>query len=99
MRHAHDDGVNDVGVRQQNLLDIAGHDVVAATNDDVLGSARDPQETVRIEVPEVAGAQPAVAPGLLGGCVVLVVAPRWPRSPDGDLASVTWSGLSFVVTD
>ena len=73
MGDAGDDGVDHVGMGEEDLLHVAGHDVVPAPDDDVLGPAGDPEETVDVEVAEVAGVEPPIPPGRLGGIGVPVV--------------------------
>src|SRR5689334_10599673 len=56
-----DDGdVGDVGVLRQRLLDLDRIDVLAAADDHVLDPVSEEQVAVLVEIPAVAGAQPAV---------------------------------------
>ena len=55
-----DRDVGDRGVGVENVLDLFGRDVLAFANDDVLEPAGDGEETVVVELAEVAGAKPAL---------------------------------------
>src|SRR5690554_828624 len=64
---AHDRGFLDVGRLDQHVLDLGRIDVLAARDDHVLLAAVDPEEAVGVEVPDVAGVEPAVDEHGVGG--------------------------------
>src|SRR5690349_3787704 len=74
VRDADDGGFGDGRVGVQDVLDLAGVDVVAAADDEVLLAVDDEHEAVLVDEAEVAGVQPAVDDGLGGGRRVVVVA-------------------------
>ena len=49
------------GEFQQLVLDLDGVDILSAANNHVLGAIRQEQETVIIQVADIAGFQPAIA--------------------------------------
>ena len=68
-------------VGEQGLFDLAGHHVVAAPDDDVLGPSGDPEEAVVVDRAEVAAVEPPVPPGLPAGALFPVVLAWRLRSP------------------
>ena len=58
--------LDDVGVRVERLLDLAGVDVVATTDDQVLRAVDDGEVPVGIHLTDVTGLEPAVDDGLGG---------------------------------
>src|SRR5690606_32643390 len=86
---AQHDGVVDVHRRLQLVLDLLRRYVLPAGGDeDVLLAVRDAQVAVRVELADVAGAQPAVLQGRGGRGGVLVVAEEVPGAAREDLAVV-----------
>src|SRR5947209_20401683 len=57
----------DCGMLEQGVLDIAGVDVEATTDDQVLLAVDDEQVAVLVEIAEIAGVQPAVTQRLAAG--------------------------------
>ena len=57
--HADHAGLDDVGVLVEDRLDLLGRDVLAAADDLVAGPPAEEQVAVLVEVPEVAGVDPA----------------------------------------
>ena len=64
MRDPGDRRIGDVGMFEQDRLDLSRHDIVPAANDDFLLAPDDPQKAVGVEIAEVATVQPATGPGL-----------------------------------
>src|SRR5882724_3261897 len=70
-----------------DFLDVGGHDVLAAENDDVLEAARHVEEPFGVDEPEIAGPEPAARhEHLRGGAGVVVIALHDARALDADLA-------------
>src|SRR5262245_5437361 len=63
----HDGRLGNVGVGQQDRLDLGGGDVLAGAADDVLLAVDEVQHAVWAARDDVAGVEPAAAPGRLGG--------------------------------
>ena len=69
----------------ERLFDLARHHVVSSPDDDVLGAAGDPEESVVVPIAEVTGGQPAILPGVsVAGPSPGVLAGRT-GTPHGDL--------------
>src|SRR5690606_37440576 len=60
VRHADDGRFDDARERVERQLDFLGIDVVAAAEDQILGTSDDGEVAVRIQLTDVAGAEPAV---------------------------------------
>src|SRR5947208_8186259 len=60
VRHAHDRHLGDGRVRREQVLQLAGADVLALADDDVLPPPGDAEVALGVERAEVAGAEPAV---------------------------------------
>src|ERR1019366_5021435 len=73
VRDSHHGGLDDVGMLEQHGLDVAGVDVVATPDDDVLLPPDDVEVAVLVEARQVSAVEPAVLPGPGGGLVVSVV--------------------------
>jgi hypothetical protein len=87
-------------VFEQHVLDVAREDVEAAPDDEVLQPVHDVQEAVLVQVPDVAGVQPAVPHRPRGQLRVVPVAEHHPRPVDADLAVLAGRHrLSFEVDD
>src|ERR1700733_14217126 len=98
MGDADHDGVHDGGMGEEHFLHIAGDDVVATADDDVLGPASDPQKPVGVEIAEVTGQQPTLPPGPLRGFGILEVLPGRPAPPHGALTALPgWYGSATFV--
>ena len=82
-------GRRDRGVRQQHVLHVAGVDVEATPDDEVLDPVHDVEVAVGIEVADVAGVHPPLAHRQCGGLRVLPVALHHPGRPDAHLAGLT----------
>ena len=89
-------GQRDVRVRHQHLLDLARVHVVAAADDHVLGPVDDVVPAVLVPAGEVAGAEPAVVDGLVGGLGPVVVALHDVVALDRDLADRVRTVLDLV---
>src|SRR5580692_9576222 len=61
MRPADHRRLDDIGMAQQNLLDLARIDVAAAADDHVLRPVAQRDEPVRVHAAEIAGMEPAAA--------------------------------------
>src|SRR5580693_6330281 len=70
---------------EERLFHLPRNDVVTTADDQILDPTGDPEEPVRIEVAEVAAAQPSAAPGLSGGHFLLEIPARRLGTPNGDL--------------
>jgi hypothetical protein len=79
-------GVQNVGMAQQRGVDFRRGQLETAAIDDFLDASGDEQVAVLIEMPEVAGAKPAVAKCVAISAGVVLVAARDTRAPDDDLA-------------
>ena len=86
VRQAHDRGLLDRRVTQQRALDLDRRDVLAAADDHVLDPVADLDVAVRVHHGGVAGVEPAVAHGPLGGLRVVVVPGHDDVPADHDLA-------------
>src|SRR5205823_12637798 len=73
VRASNDRGLDQIGVAQQHLLDLARIDVAAAGNDHVLRAVAQGQKAVLVDAAEIAGVQPAAAQGLGIGLGVLPI--------------------------
>src|SRR5262245_31426691 len=73
----------------QAVLDLAGGDVLAAADDQILLAAGDEEVAILVDPSEVAGVQPAVDDGGAGRLFLLVVALHDPSRADADLALLT----------
>src|SRR2546422_5887091 len=60
VRHAYDRHLGDGRVRREQVLQLAGADVLALADDDVLPPPGDAEVALGVERAEVAGAEPAV---------------------------------------
>jgi hypothetical protein len=69
-------GFNNVRMVQQGLFDLARRDFLPAAIDDLLDPPDNEQIALRVQVPKVAGSEPAVLKGRAGGGGVIVVSPR-----------------------
>jgi hypothetical protein len=81
-------------VAEQDLLDLARVDVVAAADDQVLLAVDDEQVAVVVAVGEVAGVEPAALERLRGLLGLVVVALHDVVAADDDLADVLLPGGS-----
>src|SRR3954452_11241727 len=86
VRDAEDRDLGDTIELVDRLLDLAGGDVLAAGLDHVLLAVDDVELAGLVDVPEVAGVEPAVAEGLAGLLLVLVVSQGRVRRAVHDLA-------------
>src|SRR5450631_3112656 len=100
MGNAGHHGIDNGGVGEEHLLDLAGRNVVAPPDDEVLRPPGDPEEAVVVEIAEVPAEQPPVPPRLPCLGVSLVI-PSWrPRFPHDDLAHLSrWRILAVFVHD
>src|SRR5213078_3009374 len=69
---ADDGGGGDIRMAEQGVFDLAGRQVLAALDDDVVGPALDEDIALGIEVGEVAGNEPAAVVWGLGRVVHVV---------------------------
>ena len=60
VRHGETHGLAHGGMREQDLVDLARRDLLAAAVDQLLQAARQPQIAVVVEATLIAGAKPAV---------------------------------------
>ncbi len=81
----------------KNLLDFSRVDVVAATDDQVLGAVDDEVETVLVAIAEVAGVQPAAAQRGLGRLRLPAVTLHDVVAADEDLADVVLARRQWLV--
>src|SRR6266404_9176725 len=81
-------GMQDLGVGVEDLLDLAGKELLAAAIDDLLAPTDDLDiELVVDSAPKVAAAEPAIGgEGLRVGGGIVVVAEMHARAARGDLA-------------
>ena len=88
-------GIGDAGgrsvqhrrVAQQHFVNFTRRDVLAALDDQLFDAPGHKEKTIRVAVPQIAGAQPTVGREAgLRGCLVFVIAAHHLRAPDGDLA-------------
>ena len=86
VRQPHDRGLLDRRVTQQRPFHLDGRDVLAAADDHVLDPVADLDVPVRMHHGRVAGVEPAVAHGPLGGLRVVVVPGHDDVPADHDLA-------------
>ena len=94
-----DAGLDDVGVVEQDGLDVDGVDVVAAPDDDVLLATDDVEVAVGVEPGQVAGVEPAVLPGAGGGLGVAVVLALAPLHAQHGLTDLAGGHLVAVVVE
>src|SRR3954471_13202435 len=74
MRSSDDGSLDQIGMTQQPLFDLARVDVAASRDDHVLRAVAQRQEAVFIDAAEITGVQPAAAQSLGAGLGVLPVA-------------------------
>ena len=87
MRHAEGDGIGHRGVRQQHFVHLAGRNVVAAADDQVLDPAGEVQVVICIQHALVAGAKPSVHKGSVVGLAVVLVSAEHARPLNDHLAA------------
>ena len=91
--HGH---VLDGGVSREEVLDLDGVDVLAAHDDDVLLAVDQPDETVIVHARHVAGEEPTIVQGLLGGLGIVVVAAHDAGALDPQLAGLALRHLGTL---
>src|SRR5690242_2460993 len=97
---AADTRLGDIGMREQGGLDLGGIDVLAAGDDEVGATVEDVEVTVRVQVAEVAGGEPAIAEGGGGLVGAIVVAGGDGGTAQGNLAgSAGGGGRAFLCED
>ena len=89
----------DEGVLGQHVLDFAGRDVLAATDDDVLHAIGDREEPVGVEAALVAGAEPRAVDERLDIERGVAVADELPGPARQDLALLAGSDVDQVLVD
>src|SRR6266508_4234819 len=98
--YAYNDRLMDVGVAVEDLFDLARVDGVAAADDDVLLAVDEEEVALVVDVPDVAGFEPAlVRYGLAGRVFVSEIAAHDPRAADEDLADRSAVDASIGAVD
>ena len=83
-----DRGLGDLGEPVDHGLDLTGVDVLAASDDHVLGPVDENQVAVLVEPPDVTGVQPAVDDGFRGLLGPVEIAPHDVGALDHDLTGL-----------
>ncbi|MNN44781.1 hypothetical protein D3C81_1590880 [compost metagenome] len=94
-------GQGDGGMRLQSLLDLLGIDVVAATDDQLLLAAGQPEVTLRILATQIARIQPALAVDIDPKALVMTllqIAIEQVRTADRDEADLIHAGVAQVLS-
>src|SRR5215469_14401755 len=94
-----DRSLGNVGVAQQDLLDLARIDVAAAADDHVLGAVTQGQKPVFVEAAEIAGVQPAAAQRLGAGLGLLPIALHDAVALRGDFADLAGRQFTIAIVD
>src|SRR5919201_2543102 len=98
--HPDDGRLSDRRMRVEDVLDLGGVHVLAAADDHVLFAVDERQESLLVEPPEVAGAEPAVGGERLGRRLGLVpVAGEHVRPTELDLADAARLARALLVVD
>ena len=99
VRAPHHGHFENTGQAADRVLDLLGIDVLSPADDHVLDAVHQRQVAVLVEAPHVAGADPAVDDGLLGGLGIAQVAGHHDRPGDQHLARVSGRDLAQLVVD
>jgi len=99
VRDADDHGRGDRRVLVEDLLDLAGVDVVPASDDQVFSPVDDEVVTVLVDPCQIAGAEPAVRDGRPGRLGLVVVAQHHVVPLDSDLADLPLGNVGAVLVD
>ena len=99
VRHCHDRRLGDGRVLVEHLLDLAGIDVVAAADDQVLLAIDDEEVAVLVDLREVTGVEPAAAHRLGRRVGTLPVALHHVRALDDDLPHLALRDLLVVLVE
>src|SRR5262249_35199465 len=92
------DYTSDLGVSQQQVLDLLDRDVLATADDDVLASASDADESGSVHHRPVAGREPAIwSEVLLGKAPTLHIADEQEGPARVQVAFFAWRKRSAVV--
>jgi hypothetical protein len=81
---------------QQRLFNLGGRDLLPSAVDDILDSADNEEISLRVQVPKVAGSEPAIPKSGLGSGSIIVVAPRYGGTPQRDLSTFAGRKLSTL---